>query len=148
MEIKKIAIMGAAAIFCTNSVLAAGVASVDTQKVLAASAKVAALQKKEAANDKELYNFLETANKEIAKVSDVKKKEDLQNKYSKQLSDKKEKMAKEHVAQIKKIDEEISKVIADQAKAKGYDMVITKGVVLYSANDITEDVVKAVKSIK
>ena len=54
-------------------------------------------------------------------------------------------MDKEYASKLKSIEDSISKVIAEQAKAKGYDMVITKGIVLYGGNDITNDIIKAVK---
>ena len=76
------------------------------------------------------------------------KKQELSVKYNKQLNEKREKIAKEYMAKQQKIQDEISKIIADQAKAKGYDIVVSKGVVLYTSKDITDDVIKAVKAVK
>ena len=42
----------------------------------------------------------------------------------------------------------ISDTIAAQAKAKGYTMVITKAVVVYGEEDITDDVIKAINGKK
>lgn len=50
-----------------------------------------------------------------------------------------------YAARLQTVEKSISDTIAQQAKAKGYDMVISKGVVLYGGNDITADVSKAVK---
>ena len=92
--------------------------------------------------------ILEKARKEIAKENDSQKKQELSVKYNKQLNEKREKIAKEYMTKQQKIQDEISKIIADQAKAKGYDIVVSKGVVLYTSKDITDDVIKAIKAVK
>lgn len=120
------------------------VASIDVVKIINASPKVQALRKEEQAKAKDLWAFVEKANKEVANVSDVEKKQQLQTKYSKQYAEKKEKIAKDYEAKRIKLEEEISKIIAEQAKAKGYDMVVPKGMVLYSTVDLTDEVLKAV----
>ena len=61
---------------------------------------------------------------------------------------KKDKIDKDYASKLKKLEDEISQIIAEQAKLKGYDMVVAKGVVLYGTNDITDDVIKAIKSAK
>ena len=149
MKIKTLTILTAVVLgLCINSANASEVASIDVQKVVSASPKVQALKKEQQAKAKEILSFNDKARKYVANVSDVKKKGDLETKYNKQLVEKKDKMDKEYANKLKKIEDEISKVIAEQAKAKGYDMVVAKGVVLYGTNDITEDVIKAVKSLK
>ena len=57
-------------------------------------------------------------------------------------------MRKNYAEKLKAIDKNINAIIAEQAKAKGYDMIIAKGVVVYGGDDITADVVKAVKGSK
>ena len=149
MKIKTLTILTAVVLgLCINSANASEVASIDVQKVVSASPKVQALKKEQQAKAKEILSFIDKARKDVANVSDVKKKGDLETKSNKQLVEKKDKMDKEYANKLKKIEDEISKVIAEQAKAKGYDMVVAKGVVLYGTNDITEDVIKAVKSLK
>ena len=149
MKIKVLAVLTAVVLgLCINSANAAEVASIDVQKVVSSSPKVQALKKEQQAKAKEILSFLDKARKDIANVSDVKKKEELETKYNKQLVEKKDKMDKEYTEKLKKIEDEISKVIAEQAKAKGYDMVVAKGVVLYGTNDLTDDVIKAIKTLK
>lgn len=149
MKIKVLTILAAIIVgLCINPVQAGEVASIDVQKVVNSSPKVQALKKEQQTKAKELLSFIDKARKEVANVSDTSKKQSLEEKYNKQLAEKKQKMDKEYAEKLKKIEDEISTIISDQAKAKGYDMVVAKGVVLYSTNDITEDVVKAVKSAK
>ena len=128
-----------------NSVFAAEIACVDVQKVVSSSSQVKALKTEQQKKAKELVSFVEKARKEVAAVSDTQKKQALEEKYNKELVTKKEKMDKEYATKLKSIETSITKVIAEQAKAKGYDMVITKGIVLYGGNDITDDVIKAIK---
>ena len=128
-----------------NSVFAAEIACVDVQKVVSSSSQVKALKTEQQKKAKELVSFVEKARKEVAAVSNTQKKQALEEKYNKELVTKKEKMDKEYATKLKSIETSITKVIAEQAKAKGYDMVITKGIVLYGGNDITDDVIKAIK---
>lgn len=149
MKIKTLMVITAVILgLCTAPVFATEVAAVDVQKVVDASPKVQTLKKEQQAKDKELVTFIEKARKEIAKENDSQKKQELSVKYNKQLNEKREKIAKEYMAKQQKIQDEISKIIADQAKAKGYDIVVSKGVVLYTSKDITDDVIKAVKAVK
>lgn len=149
MKIKTLTIITAVIIGLYSApAFATEVASIDVQKVVSSSPKVQSLKKEQQAKNKELFTFLEKANKEIAKTTDLKAKEELQNKYSKQLTEKRDKMDKDYASKLEKLEDEISKIIADQAKLKGYDMVVAKGVVLYGTNDITDDVIKAIKSAK
>ena len=46
---------------------------------------------------------------------------------------------------LEEIDKNISEVIANEAKQMGYEIVITKKLVLYGGNDITEEIIKKVK---
>lgn len=149
MKIKTLTIITAVIIGLYSApAFATEVASIDVQKVVGSSPKVQSLKKEQQAKNKELFTFLEKANKEIAKTTDLKAKEELQNKYSKQLTEKRDKMDKDYASKLEKLEDEISKIIAEQAKLKGYDMVVAKGVVLYGTNDITDDVIKAIKSAK
>ncbi len=65
--------------------------------------------------------------------------------YHTDFAKKKEAIAKDYAARLQVVEKSISDTIAQQAKAKGYDMVISKGIVLYGGDDITADVAKAVK---
>ena len=127
-----------------NTALATEVACVDVQKVVNESKQVQTLKKEQEAKAKEMLKFVEKARKEIAATSDTKKKQSLEEKYNKELIAKKEKAEKEYSEKLKNIETSISNVIAQEAKAKGYDLVITKSTVLYTTQDITNDIIAAV----
>ena len=63
----------------------------------------------------------------------------------KEVEVKKQKMDTEYAEKLKAIDASISKKIEEQAILKGYDVVLSKGIVLYGGKDITNEVIKAVK---
>ena len=121
------------------------VAVVDVPQVVTASAKVQSLKKEQQAKAEEVLKFVEKARKDVASVSDVKKKQALEEKYNKELQAKKEKMDAEYAAKLKEIDASISRQIEAKAKSDGYDVVLSKGIVLYGGTDITSELVKIVK---
>jgi len=121
------------------------VAVVDVPVVVNASAQVQALKKEQQAKAQEIIKFIEKARKDVASVSDAKKKQAAEEKYNKELQAKKEKMDKDYAAKLKAIDESISAQIAAKAKADGYNIVLSKGIVLYGGTDITAEVAKIIK---
>lgn len=121
------------------------IAVVDVQAVVNSSSQVQTLKKEQQAKTKEIVTFIEKARKDVAAVTDVKKKQALEEKYNKELSSKKTAMDKNYSDKLTAIDATISKQIESQAKLGGYDIVLAKGVVLYGGSDITEAVKKAVK---
>lgn len=121
------------------------VAVVDIAQVVANSAQVKNLKKEQQAKADELVKFVDKARKDVAAVSDEKKKKELEEKYSKELIAKKEKMEKEYIDKLSAIDTSISKKVEEQAKAGNYNIVLAKGAVLYGGEDITQTVIKAVK---
>ena len=113
------------------------VAVVNVQEVVNSSSKVQALKKQQEAKAKEFVTFIEKARKEVAATSDVNKKKSLEEKYTKELNAKKEANDKEYAKQLAEIDAAISNQIANVAKSQGYDLVISRGIVLFGGNDIT-----------
>lgn len=120
-------------------------AVVDVSKVVASSAQVKALKAEQQKKASELMQYIEKARKDVAAVTDEKKKKALEDKYNKELQAKRANLEKEYTAKLTAIDSSISKTIEAQAKAKNYSMVFTKGIVLYGGDDITAEVIKVVK---
>ena len=139
-----LAILGALTL---NTVQAAEVtvAVVDVPQVVNASAQVQAFKKEQQAKADEIMKFIEKARKDIASMTDANKKKAADEKYTKELQAKKDKMDKDYAEKLKAIDASISQQIESHAKAQGYDVVLSKGIVLYGGKDITEDIKKVVK---
>lgn len=121
------------------------VAVVDVQQVVASSAQVKALKKEQQTKTEEVIKYIDKARKDVASVSDEKKKKALEDKYNKELVTKRETLEKDYATKLQAIDKNISSTIETQAKAKNYNVVLAKGVVLYGGDDITADIVKIVK---
>ena len=121
------------------------VAVVDVQQVVASSAQVKALKKEQQAKTEEVIKYIDKARKDVASVSDEKKKKALEDKYNKELVTKRKTLEKDYATKLQAIDKNISSTIETQAKAKNYNVVLAKGVVLYGGDDITADIVKIVK---
>ena len=121
------------------------IAVVDVQAVVAQSQQVKALKQEQAKKIQDLEKWLKTVNEDVAKQKTDDGKKKLTEKYNAEFAKKKEAIAKDYQARLQTIDKSISDTIAQQAKAKGYDIVISKGMVLYGGDDITADVTKVVK---
>jgi len=121
------------------------VAVVDVPAVVAKSAQVQALKKEQKTKVQDLEKWLKTAQADVEKQKTQEGKEKLLKKYNADFAKKKEAIAKDYQARLQAVDKSITETIAATAKAKGYDMVISKGVVIFGGDDITTDVQKVVK---
>ena len=129
----------------TSVIAASKVAVVDVQAVVTKSAQVQALKKEQQTKMQDLEKWLNTAKADVEKQKTPEGKEKLLKKYNSEFDKKKADIAKNYQTKLQAIDKSISATIAEQAKLKGYDMVISKGVVVYGGDDITADVQKVVK---
>ena len=121
------------------------IAVVDVQAVVSKSAQVQALKKEQQTKMQELEKWLKTAQADVQKQQTEAGKEKLLKKYNADFAKKKEAIAKDYQTRLQAIDKSISDTIATQARLKGYNMVISKGVVVFGGDDITADVQKVVK---
>lgn len=128
-----------------STAMAANIAVVDVPAVVNASAQVQALKKEQQLKAQEIIKFVEKARKDVAGITDASKKKSAEEKYNKELIAKKEKMDKDYAQKLQALDQSISEQINAKAKADGYDVVLSKGVVLYGGKDITAEIVKIIK---
>lgn len=131
----------------TTAAIPAGykVAIVDVAQVVAASKEVQALRKEQEAKMLELQKWLETVRADVQKQSTEENKQKLIKKYDEQFAKKQEAIKKNYASKLSSIDKNISDVITKTAKAKGYNLVLSRGIVLYGGEDITSEIAKAVK---
>ena len=120
------------------------IAVVDVPAVVAKSAQVQALKKEQQTKVQDLEKWLKTAQADVEKQKTQEGKEKLLKKYNADFVKKREAIAKDYQARLQAVDKSITETISTTAKAKGYDMVISKGVVVFGGDDITADVQKVV----
>ncbi len=121
------------------------IAVVDVQAIVSSSAQVQALKKEQQTKITDLEKWLKTAQADVEKQKTQEGKEKLLKKYNVEFAKKKEAIAKDYAARLQAVDKSITDTISTQARLKGYNMVISKGVVVYGGDDITADVKKVVK---
>ncbi len=144
-------VVGIFAICLTNNTATASpsnfkYAVVDVQQVVASSKQVAALRTEQNAKLKDLNQFIQNANKQIQSETNAQKKQELEKKLNAEFDVKKSAVDKNYAAKLEAIDKSISAIIAQKAREKGYDVVFTKGAVLYSTGtDITNELIPLVK---
>ena len=128
-----------------NALADTKIAVIDIPAVVAKSAQVKALTTERQAKIKELEKWLKTAQTDINKQTSDAEKEKLAKKYQADFSKKQEVIASNYQRKLAAADKSITQTIVTEAKKLGYDIVISKGVVLYGGTDITAQIQKAVK---
>ena len=121
------------------------IAIVDVQAVVAKSAQVQALKKEQQTKIQDLEQWLKVAKADVEQQKTNEGKEKLLKKYNADFAKKKEDIVKDYQARLQAVDKSITETITTIAKAKGYTIVLAKGVVLYGGDDITKDIQKVVK---
>lgn len=136
------------AVFMNITLFAAAetkVAVLDVQEVVAKSRQVRALKNEHLQKSKEIQKWLKSVRAEVQKQTNEEEKAKLVKKYDEEFAKKQQAMRKEYSEKLQVIDKDINAQIVKIAKEKGYDMVISKGTTIYSDNDITAEVIKAIK---
>ena len=121
------------------------VAVIDMQTIVSKSSQIKALKNEQQAKLKDLTSFVEKANKEIQAEKDPNKQKALESKYQKELATKKDIIQKDYQKKLDVVNKNLSVTINNKAKASGYDLVLSKGVVLFGGTDITNDILKTLK---
>ncbi len=131
--------------FTTSAYADIKVATVEVTRVIASSSQVKQLKAEQLKKNQDMAKWLDKAKVEVHKQTSETEKKKLLKKYNDEFDKKKADLAKDYAKKLAEIDKNISDAIAVKAKEKGYDLVFAKATVLYGADDITEDIIKAVK---
>ncbi len=121
------------------------IAVVDVNKIVASSNQVKALKEEQEKKMQDLQKWLTTVREDVAKQKTKEGKEKLIAKYDETFAKKQEAIKKNYAEKLMAIDKNISGVIAKEAQAQGYDIVLSKGIVLYGGDDITSEIEKHIK---
>ena len=135
------------AAFGVNSAMAdTRIAVVDVQAVVASSSQVKALKKEQQTKLQELDKWIKTVREDVNKQATKEGKEKLVKKYDAEFLKKQQDIKSNYAKKLQAIDVDITKAIANEAKANGYNLVLSKqGQVLYSSDDLTANIQKVVK---
>ena len=128
-----------------SAVSAQNIAVVDVQAVVAKSAQVQNLKKEQKAKMQDLEKWLKNAQADVNKQQTKEGKEKLLKKYNSDFAQKKQTIALDYQKKLQAIDKNITETISAKSKAMGYDMVISKSMVITGGNDITAEIQKIVK---
>ena len=121
------------------------IATVDVAAVVNKSAQVQSLKKEQAKKTEEIQKWLNTVKADVEKQQSQEGKQKLLKKYNEEYAKKQEDIRKTYQTKLQAIDKSITATITQEAKKQGYDMVISKSVVIYGGDDITSAVAKVVK---
>jgi Skp family chaperone for outer membrane proteins len=131
--------------YATANVGGFKVATVDVQRVVASSKQVNALRAERQKQIEGLEAFVKKAREDVAKETNERRRATLEEQRNKELNDRKNKIDQDYAKKLADIDTSITKVINDQAKKDGFDLVLAKGVVLSGGVDITDAIARAVR---
>lgn len=129
----------------SNAVKAFNVGVVDVQKIVENYDKVNTLKTDRKVKIDSLRSFIENARTQVAKESNETQKKALEDKLNKELNDKKNAIDTEYAKQLEIINKNVTDAINKVAKEKQADVVLAKNSVLFGGDDISNDVLKALK---
>lgn len=121
------------------------IAVVDVPYVVDKSEQVRALKEAQATKAMEISKWLDDIQNEIQNEPDSEKRESLLQAYKSQFEAKKTEIAQQYNEKLHEVDQNITKTITDEAKKRGYKLVLPKGLAIYGGVDITEDIAKIIK---
>jgi outer membrane protein len=120
-------------------------AVIDVQAIVNTSAQVRELKEKQAIKVGELNVWLRNAQNEVNAEQDRERQQALLQKYNAEFNLKRRDLNIKYQEELKVVCDNITQTVADEAKKKGYSMVIAKSVVVCGGVDITEEIAKIVK---
>lgn len=121
------------------------VAVVDIPLVVQKSPQITALRTERQNKLTDLETFVTNARKDVAaqKTDDAKKA--LEDKYNKELNERKDAIDADFAKKLTSIDNDITTLIRIKAKKLGYDLTLVKGSVIDGGKDITNEIIKELK---
>lgn len=129
----------------SNTSTSMKVGVVDLSQLITNSASVKALKSTHERQLSEIEKTLEQARIEISNETNPEKIAQLEEKYRKDVSDKKFQMDKSYNDKLVELDKNIKAQVAQKAKELNYTIVLPKNLVLYGGEDITAKLAKDIK---
>lgn len=121
------------------------IAVVDVNKVVGQSKRVQDLKNEQETKVRELNMWLAGVKVDVDSRKSDKEKQTLVAEYNKQFAQRQNEIRDNYTQKLKDIENEITELISKTAQEKGYDMVLSKYVVLFGGDDITEEIMATVQ---
>ena len=121
------------------------IAVVDVNKVVGKSKRVQDLKTEQETKVRELNMWLAGIKVDVESRKSEEEKQTLVAEYNKQFEQRQNEIRDNYTQKLKDIENEITELISKAAQEKGYDMVLSKYVVLFGGDDITEEIMATVQ---
>lgn len=121
------------------------IAVVDVQELVSNSNAVKKLKTEQERKIQNIQSTLEKARTEMSKETDSAKLQALEQKYRDDINKQKSAMESEYNVKFAAIDKNIRNAVIEKARAMNYNIVLPKNMVLLGGDDITNQIVSAVK---
>ena len=129
----------------SNTATTMKIGVVDLSQLITNSASVKALKSTHERQLSEIEKTLEQARTEIINETNPDKIAQLEEKYRKEVNDKKLQMDKSYNDKLMELDKNIKAQVAQKAKELNYSIILPKNIVLYGGEDITAQLAKTIK---
>ena len=129
----------------SNTATTMKIGVVDLSQLITNSASVKALKSTHERQLSEIEKTLEQARTEIINETNPDKIAQLEEKYRKEVNDKKLQMDKSYNDKLMELDKNIKAQVAQKAKELNYSIILPKNIVLYGGEDITAQLAKSIK---
>ena len=121
------------------------IAKIDVAQIASASSALAELSKNQQADMVELQKWVQESQADVKKQKSSAKREELAKKYETELMQRQQALQIKYSEELKKIDTEVSAIIAKKAKSKGYSVVLSKESIVSGGTDITDEIIELIK---
>lgn len=121
------------------------IAVVDVNKVVGQSKRVQDLKTEQETKVRELNMWLAGIKVDVESIKSEEEKQTLVAEYNKQFAQRQNEIRDNYTQKLKDIENEITELISKAAQEKGYDMVLSKYIVLFGGDDITEEIMATVQ---
>ena len=122
-------------------------ASVDLDKVLKVYKKTATINKTFQKREADIRVFIVDAQKSVVAATTEADRKKLEEKYSKELKAKMDKLQKDKIAALQGLEKDVKKAIDAEGKKGVYALILTNNTTLYGAVDISDSIIKTLNSM-
>ena len=121
-------------------------ASVDIDKVLKGYKKTETINKTFQKREADIRVFIVDAQKSVVAATTDADRKKLEDKYSKELKAKMEKLQKDKIAALQGLEKDVRNAINAEGKKGTYALILTSNNALYGAVDISDSIIKTLNT--